>query len=440
MVSKKVKRTKKSSKRQKKDDIVLDDGSPMADKSRSTDGLIAPVSLAVQHRSTDGLIGSTDGLIAPVSLAVQDPTLGSPLGLEVAKNQSRSPPIEFSSGVIRTKNTPDATSGISSLQAEKTPEPYGSRAAGSKSMQIDDEEPKVNVNELGDRLRQTALDSNDFRHRDLDSTSEESFGRPVVDSSARDLPIPDNAKDIEAQSLQFKLKRVIEMNLTSEEKSSILSMLLETDRHSNPIHSLPVMPIELVKHPTLNSFNQKKIVEFLEEYDRYLLDVKNNHPQRPKTEQDCVSTPLLRRISDHLGKAMCDLSPEEVRVWIRENSLEDQKLSVEEIKTRFKHLCMNPSLAPKEMVNKYNHDFHEIVRKMGMNDWFNQSMKTRKLRHTLLLEGIRPTCLKEQVTNMILTHGKPEKHHSASYLFKVCMEEAIRATPYLRFISKLLKC
>ena len=56
-----------------------------------------------------------------------------------------------------------------------------------------------------------------------------------------------------------------------------------------------------------------------------------------------------------------------------------------------------------------------------------------------LLEGIRPTCLKEQVTNMILTHGKPEKHHSASYLFKVCMEEAIRATPYLRFISKLLK-
>ena len=56
----------------------------------------------------------------------------------------------------------------------------------------------------------------------------------------------------------------------------------------------------------------------------------NNHPQRPKTEQDCVSTPLLRRISDHLGKAMCDLSPEEVRVWIRENFLEDQKLFVEE--------------------------------------------------------------------------------------------------------------
>ena len=58
------------------------------------------------------------------------------------------------------------------------------------------------------RLSQTALDYNDFRHRDLDSTSEESFGRPV-----------DNAKDIEAQSLQFKLKRVIGMNL-----SSILSM------------------------------------------------------------------------------------------------------------------------------------------------------------------------------------------------------------------------
>ena len=87
-------------------------------------------------------------------------------------------------------------------------EPSGSRAAGSKSMQIDDEEPKVNVDELGDRLRQTALDYNDFRHRDLDSTSEESFGRPV-----------DNAKDIEAQSLQFKLKSVIGMNW-----SSILSM------------------------------------------------------------------------------------------------------------------------------------------------------------------------------------------------------------------------
>ena len=64
-------------------------------------------------------------------------------------------------------------------------------------MQID------NVDELGNRLSQTALDYNDFRHRDLDSTSEESFGRPVVDSSARDLPIPDNAN---AQSLQFKLK------------------------------------------------------------------------------------------------------------------------------------------------------------------------------------------------------------------------------------------
>ena len=68
---------------------------------------------------------------------------------------------------------------------------------------------------LGNRLSQTALNYNNFRHRDLDSTSEESFGRPVVDSSARDLPIPDNAKDIEAQSLQFNLKRVIEMNLTS---------------------------------------------------------------------------------------------------------------------------------------------------------------------------------------------------------------------------------
>ena len=43
-----------------------------------------------------------------------------------------------------------------------------------------------------------------------------------------------------------------------------------------------------------------------------------------------------------------------MRVWIREHSFEDQKLSVEEIKARFKHLCMNPSLAPKEMVNKYN--------------------------------------------------------------------------------------
>ena len=76
---------------------------------------------------------------------------------------------------------------------------------------------------------------------------------------------------------------------------------------------------------------------------------------------------------------------------------------------------------------------------MGMNDWFNQSMKTRKLCHTLLLEGI-PTCLKEQVTNMILTHGKPKKNHSASYLFKVCMKEAISDAPFFVWMSSKQRC
>ena len=55
--------------------------------------------------------------------------------------------------------------------------PSGSGAAGLvESMQIDHNEPKVHVNKLGDRLSQTALTYNDFRHQYLDSTSEESFG------------------------------------------------------------------------------------------------------------------------------------------------------------------------------------------------------------------------------------------------------------------------
>ena len=59
------------------------------------------------------------------------------LSTEVDRSQSRSL-IEFFSGVIRTKNTPDALSGISNLQAEKAPEPSGSRAGGLSLFNVDE--------------------------------------------------------------------------------------------------------------------------------------------------------------------------------------------------------------------------------------------------------------------------------------------------------------
>ena len=79
----KDKKTKKTSKKQKDEDIVLDFGSPMAVQSQSTDGLIAPV-VAIQRESNDGLIASCT---MNGNMGLAEPTLGSPLGREVETNQ-----------------------------------------------------------------------------------------------------------------------------------------------------------------------------------------------------------------------------------------------------------------------------------------------------------------------------------------------------------------
>ena len=254
-------------------------------------------------------------------------------------------------------------------------------AADSESG-LPDDDGRGNINVLSDGDDQNVGSTNNFRQRDYDSTSEESYGRPVVANELRD-------PDVEAQtSFDIKLKR------------KFISMLYSTvQQPSSTLY--PFVPMELVKHPILDSFNQGRILKFIEEYQRYLLNVKNNHPQRPKTMQDCLSTPLLQQIAEQRDTEWMSLTPAAVEEWVHANAKEDQKLSVEEIKSRFKSLCMNPGLAPRESVQQYIMDFQELVRKTGTSAWFYSSSKTKKLRHTILTKGIRPTCLKEQVTNLI---------------------------------------
>ena len=287
-------------------------------------------------------------------------------------------------------------SGIQVCKALET-----TSAADSESG-LPDDDGRGTINVLSDGDDQNVGSNNNFRQRDYDSTSEESYGRPVVANELRDPTRADDKQDVEAQtSFDIKLKRILSMNLTSNEKAEFISMLYSTvQQPSSTLY--PFVPMELVKHPILDSFNQGRILKFIEEYQRYLLNVKNNHPQRPKTMQDCLSTPLLQQIAEQRDTEWMSLTPAAVEEWVHANAKEDQKLSVEEIKSRFKSLCMNPGLAPRESVQQYFMDFQELVRKTGTSAWFYSSSKTKKLRHTILTKGIRPTCLKEQVTNLIL--------------------------------------